>query len=179
MNNTKTIFKKVLVFAVSVYILYILQTALFPYFELGGIVPNLLLILTTFYGFMRDKREGMIAGFVCGIVLDFSTGLLFGVHTLALLLIGFLNGFFRRIFFGDDVKLPILFTGISDLFYGMFMYVFFFIPRGSTHFSYYLKSVMIPEAIYSVMVAFVLYFIYAKIFEVLDQDERKKVEHIF
>jgi rod shape-determining protein MreD len=49
---------------------------------------------------MRDKREGMIAGFVCGIILDLSTGLLFGVHTLALLLIGFLNGFFRRIFAG-------------------------------------------------------------------------------
>ncbi|MCR4781855.1 MAG: rod shape-determining protein MreD [Lachnospiraceae bacterium] len=177
MNNTKAIIKKVLVFGISVYLLYILQTALFPYFELGGIVPNLLLILTTFYGFMRNTREGMIAGFFCGLVLDLSTGLLFGVHILALLLIGFMNGAFRKIFYGDDVKLPILFTGVSDLFYGLFMYLFFFVPRGSTHFSYFLMSVMIPEAVYSVIVAFVLYFIYAKIFEKLDRDERK-VEHI-
>jgi len=178
MINRKSILKKVLIFGISVYVLYILQTALFPYFELGGIVPNLLLVLTVFYGFMRNSREGMIAGFCCGLVLDFTTGLLFGVHILALLLIGFLNGFFRKIFFGDDVKLPILFTGISDLFYGLFMYFFFFVPRGSTHFSYFLMNVMIPEAVYTVMVAFVLYFVFSKIFERMDHDERK-VEHIF
>jgi rod shape-determining protein MreD len=175
--KTKSFLKKALVFLISLIVLYILQTALFPFLELGGIVPNLLLILTVFYGFMRNSREGMIAGFVSGMVLDLLTGLSFGVHTLALLLIGLINGKLRKVFYGDDVKLPLLFTGLSDLFYGFFIYIFFFLPRGRDNIKYYLLNIMIPEAVYTVLVALILYFLYARIFSWLDQEERK-VEHL-
>ena len=175
--EVKSVLKKVLVYIVSLCVLYILQTALFPFLELGGIVPNLLLVLTVFYGFMRNTREGMIAGFFCGIVLDLSTGLLFGVHALALLFIGALNGLLRLIFYSDDVKLPIVFTAISDIIYGLFMFTFFFLQRGSNHFEYYFFHLILPEAVYSMVMAFFLYFIFYKIFDRLNHEERK-VEHI-
>lgn len=173
----KSFFKKVLVFLISLCILYVLQTALFPFLELAGIVPNLLLILTVFYGFMRNTREGMLAGFFCGIILDLSTGLLFSVHALSLLLIGTLNGLLRLIFYSDDVKLPIVFTVLSDIIYGLFMFTFFFLPRGSNNFKYYFFHLMLPEAVYSMLMAFFLYFIFYRIFNWLNHEERK-VEHI-
>lgn len=171
------ILKKAVVLLVSVFLLNIMQTAVFPYFALGGVVPNLLIILTSFYGFMRNRREGMIAGMFCGLIIDFSSGMLFGTHIIILLTIGFLNGFFRKVFFGDDVKLPILFVGISDIAYGLYIYLISFAFRQNDSFYFYLMNIIIPEAVYSVMISFVLYFIYARVFIWLDREERK-VEHI-
>ncbi len=171
------ILKKAVVLLVSVFILNILQTAVFPYLALGGVIPNLLLVLTSFYGFMRNRREGMIAGLLCGLVIDFSSGTLFGTHVIILLTIGYLNGLSRKVFFGDDVKLPILFVGLSDLLYGLFIYLVSFAFRQSGDFNFYLMNIIIPEAVYSVMISFVLYFIYARIFIWMNREERK-VEHI-
>ena len=48
----------------------VLQGTLFKALSIGSIAPNLLLILTVSFGFMRGKKNGIWIGFLCGILKD-------------------------------------------------------------------------------------------------------------
>ena len=53
-------------FVITVVIMlacYLLQCTLFPSLELASVKPNLLLIVTAAYGFMRGPKTGMWIGF--------------------------------------------------------------------------------------------------------------------
>ena len=39
---------------------FLLQTTVFQYFQIASVTPNLLLILTSAFGLMRGKKEGLI-----------------------------------------------------------------------------------------------------------------------
>ena len=92
-----------LVMAVLIIIGYLLQTTLFKAITIAGIVPNILLILTSAFGFMRGKNEGMYIGFASGLLIDIFFGNILGFYALIYMFIGFVNGFFRRIFYPEDI----------------------------------------------------------------------------
>ena len=61
-----------------VFFCFILQCTLFKFISLGGITPNLLIILTSAFGFMKGRTEGMYVGFFSGLMMDvlFGNGIL-------------------------------------------------------------------------------------------------------
>jgi rod shape-determining protein MreD len=146
-----------IVVTVMIIIGYLLQTTLFKSITIAGIVPNILLILTSSFGFMRGKNEGMYIGFVSGLIVDIFFGKLLGFYALLYMFIGFLNGFFRRIFYPEDIKLPMILIGLSDFLYSFLCYIFMFLLRGKLHLSYYFVHIMLPEAVYTILVTLVIY----------------------
>lgn len=50
--------KRFLITAVIIIAAYLLQCTVFSSLELAGIKPNLLIIVTASFGFMRGSREG-------------------------------------------------------------------------------------------------------------------------
>ena len=54
--------------ALLIFGCFILQSSVFSAVSLGGIVPNLLIILTSAFGFMRGEEEGLVVGFCCGLL---------------------------------------------------------------------------------------------------------------
>lgn len=136
---------------------YLLQTTLFKAITLAGIVPNILLIITSAFGFMRGKNEGMFIGFFSGLLIDIFFGKIIGFYALLYLFIGYVNGFFRRIFYPEDIKLPMILIGLSDLLYCFMCYIFLFLLRGKLHLSYYFVHIMLPEVVYTVLVTLIIY----------------------
>ena len=57
-------FKRFITTAVILLAAYLLQSTVFPHLELAGIKPNLLLIVTAAFGFMRGPKEGMWKNFM-------------------------------------------------------------------------------------------------------------------
>ena len=49
---------------------FVLQTTFFQALSFGGIVPNLMIVLTASYGFMRGKKAGLLTGFFSGLLCD-------------------------------------------------------------------------------------------------------------
>ena len=98
---------------------FILQCTLFKRLSFGGISPNLLLITTTSLGFMRGEKQGLLAGFVSGLFVDIFFGDVIGLYAMLYMYIGYLNGKFSRIFYPEDIKLPLALITLSDLSYGM------------------------------------------------------------
>ena len=63
-------FKRVAVTVLIVLAAYLLQCTLFNHLELAGIKPNLILIVTASFGFMRGQKEGMLVGVFAGLITD-------------------------------------------------------------------------------------------------------------
>ena len=114
--------RRKIVLAVLILVTFILQTTIFQTLSIASISPNLLLILTVSFGFMRGKREGLFVGFFCGLLIDIFYGNMVGFYALLYMYIGFLNGFLYKVFYDEDIKVPMLLVGVSDIAYGLVVY---------------------------------------------------------
>lgn len=153
---------------------FLLQTTLFQRLALADEVPNLLLIITVSVAYMRGKTEGMFTGFFCGLLVDMYSDVL-GIQALLFMIIGYVVGWCNMIYYKDDYTLPIMLIGISDLFYNFFFYVFSFLLRGRLHLIYYLRRIMLPELIYTVLISIVLYKVLHTLNELLEKKESTEV----
>lgn len=140
-----------------ILITFILQSTVFQSLSIASIVPNLLLILTVSFGFMRGKKEGIFVGFFCGILIDIFYGNLMGFYALIYMFIGYLNGFLCKVYYDEDVKVPMILTAISDLAYGFAVYGLQFMLRGRLHVMNYVWHIMLPEMIYTVLITVMIY----------------------
>ena len=165
-------------FIVTIFILvcFILQCSVFSAFSLAGIIPNLMIILTSAFGFMRGEKEGLIIGFFCGLLSDVFYGEILGLYALILMYIGFLNGKFSRIFYPQDIKLPLALITVSDLSYGVLCYIILFLLRGRLDFSYYFVKIILPETLYTIIITLFLYPIILKVNEKLEAREKRRAQ---
>lgn len=150
---------------------FLLQCTLFKRLSFGGISPNLLLITTTSIGFMRGEKQGLWAGFVSGLFVDIFFGDVIGLYAMLYMYIGFLNGKFSRIFYPEDLKLPLALITLSDLSYGMICYIVLFLLRGRLNFPYFFFRIILPETVYTIVMSIFLYPILLTLYKRLNVDE--------
>lgn len=165
-----------IVVTLLIFISFLLESAVFNHFALAGIVPKLTIILTSSFGFMRGEKEGMLIGFFCGILCDVFYSDVLGFYALILTYIGYINGKFSRIFYPEDIKLPIALIVVSDLSYGVLCYILLFLLRGRFDFLYYFTRVILPEALYTIVVTVFIYPLILKINEKLEAIEKRSAQ---
>ena len=68
---------------------FVLQSTVFPAISFGGIVPNLMIVLTASFGFMRGEKSGLLFGFFCGLLADIFFGSFIGLYALIYMYIGY------------------------------------------------------------------------------------------
>lgn len=164
--------RKVITFIIIV-VCFLLESTIFTQLSFGAIKPNLLIIVVSAFGFMRGKKEGMFVGFVSGIFADLFWGSSLGFYMLLYTVIGYINGSFRRLFYDDDIKLPIALIGSSELIYGLVTYGCFYMLQGDFHFTKYLGSIILPELVYTILVTLILYQIILHINKKLEAEEQR------
>ncbi len=165
--------RRILVLAAIIVGCLLLQVNLFDALSIGSISPNLLIVVTASFGFMRGPKEGLLVGFFCGLLIDLLFSDMVGFYALVYMFIGFGNGYFKRIFFPDEAILPISLIAASDFFCNLVIYFVLFVFRGRFEFGYYLFHTILPELVYTFVVAIVLYFVLMKINQKLEEIERK------
>lgn len=74
--------------------LLLLQTTFIPFLSIGGFVPDLLFVWVIYTTLRRGQIEGMIAGFLVGLLQDLVATQLFGLAALSNTVAGFLAGYF-------------------------------------------------------------------------------------
>lgn len=174
----RSLIRRIITITLLISICFLLQTSVFSHLELAGVTPNFLLIVTTVFGFMRGRREGTIVGFFCGLLLDLFFSSHLGMYALIYLLIGYLNGFFKKQFFGDDIKLPLVLVGASDVVYNGIIYIVLFLTRGRTSVLFYVLNIILPEAVYTVLISFVVYFVIFKLNQWLEKREKRSERYL-
>lgn len=99
--------KKYRYFVLYFLVLFVLQFSFLPLISIYGIVPDLLVLVTVSYAFLRGSAWGALVGFVLGLVQDLSVGSFFGLHAFTLTLIGLFFGRFSDRVFKEQFFLPI------------------------------------------------------------------------
>lgn len=158
---------------IFIFVCFILQSTVFRTLSFAGIVPNLLVVLTSAYGFMRGENAGMVVGFFCGLMIDIFFGDILGFYSLILMYIGYLNGKFNMIFYPEDLKLPLGLIVISDVSYGMVCYVLLFLLKGKFDFIFYFINIILPELVYTMVITCLLYPILLIVNKRLERRERR------
>lgn len=155
--------KRCITIAIIILICFICQSTIFHFFELSGVVPNLLLIVTMSFGLMRGRREGLLVGFFSGILIDIFFGSILGPYAYIYMTLGYFNGFFHRIYYVEDVLLPMIMITINDFLYNIIIYLIFFLLRNRLQFPIYLKDIILPEMIYTIILTLFFYKILVRI----------------
>ena len=165
--------KRPLITAVIIIVCFLLESTVFQVLDFASISPNLLIVVTSAFGFMRGKREGMMVGLFSGLILDVFFGDLFGFYALIYMLLGYVNGFFNKIFYPEDIKLPLFLIGASDYIYSNIVCIFLFVMRSRFDYFYYLFHIIIPELIYTILVTLLLYQIILHMNQKLEAEEKR------
>lgn len=155
--NLKNTVIRTIISLILIITCFLLQCTLFKYLSFGGIVPNLMIILTSSFGFMRGKKTGLIMGFFSGLLIDIFFGNYIGLYAMIYMYIGYLNGKFNHIFYPEDIKLPVALILFSDLIYGLACYLILFMMRGKFALPYYFTHIILPEIVYTIGITLLLY----------------------
>jgi rod shape-determining protein MreD len=121
---------------------------------------------------MRGKIEGMLVGFFSGLLF----GVFFGnlvFYAIIYMYVGYVNGFFKRIYYPEDLRLPLILIASSDFLLNLVTYILFFLMRGRLNFGYYFFHIMIPALVYTVFITVFLYFVILHINRNLEKAEKR------
>ncbi len=171
MKSTKI--KRVIVTILFVLICYLLQCTVFPKLALASVKPNLMIVVTAAFGFMRGTKEGMLIGFFSGLLMDIQFGNILGFYALIYLLIGYVNGLFEQMYYDEDIKLPLILIAASEAVYGLVIYVLMFLLRSEFDFLHYFSHIIIPELIYTIVVTLGLYPLILFVNHKLEAEEKR------
>ena len=153
---------------------FVLPSTVFKSIAFGGIIPNLMIVLTASFGFMRGEKAGILFGFFCGLLADIFFGGVIGLYAMIYMYIGYANGKFNMIFYPEDIKLPLALIFVSDMAYGLLSYIILFLMRGRFHFTYYLIHIILPEMVYTIVVTLIFYPFLLWINKKLEDREQKE-----
>ena len=140
--------RRIIVNIAFIIFAFALQICIFPFIPFLYASPNLLIILTFTYGFSLGVEEGMLYGVLCGVLMDLY---------FAGIWIGYINGRLSAFFYEEYIVLPVIVCMISEVMYNVFIYVFRFLIRDKFEVLYYLKNIVIPEVIITLIFTLLLY----------------------
>lgn len=171
--------KSKLVLAFTILLSFLLQCTVLHMFSIGSITPNLLLILCVSMGLMRGKKSGLWVGFFSGLLIDLFYGSLFGFYALIYMYVGYFSGYACRIYYDDDVKVPMFLVAGMDFFYNIAVYALQFLLRGRLGFGTYFTRIIIPEIFYTTFLTLIVYRIFYHINYRFMNITRKESESIW
>lgn len=167
--------KRVLLTVLFVLFGFVLQGTLFQRLALGSVKPNLLLVIVASVAFLRGPKEGMLSGFLAGILIDIQFGGLLGFYAFFYMVTGYVNGLLGGTYYKENMRLPVAFIAASEFCYGVLIYLLMFMLRSEFDFPYYFSHIIIPELIYTILVALALYPLVRLINYRLETEEKRSM----
>lgn len=93
----------------------LVQTALLPQIFPSGYVPNMILPLTVIIALYETPRRALLAGLIGGLMQDLWAGRTWGLDALTFALLGYGIGLIQSRVMRDQVFVPGLLAGVSQL----------------------------------------------------------------
>lgn len=159
---------------VLIVFFYALQCTVGKVIAIGGISPNLLIIIPVLFGFLNGKMEGIYTGFVCGLFYDLFTYDILGLSSLAMMYIGYFSGCFNRKYEEREVLIPIALAAAGSFAYGFLSYVGNFLLYNQLDVLYYLRRFIMPEVVYTVIITILIYRMIVFLNRHFEGKERKR-----
>lgn len=136
----------------------ICQVTFLPLINVLGYRIDFALVLVVAWGLLGKVGEAGIWGFIAGIFLDFTSGLPFGAHTIALTGIGLLMEFAQGDAIRDNFILPPAAIIAATFSYHLFLLFILTLLNPSLVLADYLLRVTFPSAILNMLALPLAYF---------------------
>lgn len=118
----------------------ICQSALFPFINVAGYAPDMVLVTLIVVGVFYDKEESWKYGLFIGLLKDVLFGVVFGIYGLVYLTTVLVVSYLGASFFKENVIAPLIMFPIGIIFSnGMLFFIHYFIGV-STAASRYLQT---------------------------------------
>jgi rod shape-determining protein MreD len=140
----------------------LIQATFVPRLAVWGVFPDLPLVLVVSWGLLRGPRQGLLWGFVAGIIVDLFSGAPFGAATVPLMAVGFIAGLGQTIVFRNFLLPPLAMfwaTVVYDLMFLFIVQISGDLPQGTGHiveWSGSLVRVIGASAVLNALLAFVI-----------------------
>ncbi|MCR5278825.1 MAG: rod shape-determining protein MreD [Lachnospiraceae bacterium] len=168
--------RRLIIYILFTTTFFVLQGTLFKAISFGNIAPNLMLILCVSFGLMQGRKTGLLIGFFSGILMDIFVADYIGFYALLLMYLGYMAGCFNKVFYAEDIKLPMGMIIFTDLIYGICCYGFMYLLRGRLNFVFYFLHICIPECVYTILMTIIIYPLILVIDQTLVRAERKQAK---
>jgi len=162
---------RLLVLAALVFVNFVLQSTLFPYIAIFGVIPDTALVLIVSYAILRNEIEGALFGLFTGLVQDLSGGLFIGIFALLGFLVGYICGKPFKDFFKDNYFLPFMVVLMASVAHQFAIYVTTVMFTGQIEFWFYLRTIILPTVIYTMSLSIPLYILVHLINKRLEKHE--------
>ena len=140
--------------ALFVIALYVLQTSLLPMIAYRGICPDLMLLLTVSFAFLRGGRQGGLMGFSVGLLQDLASGTFLGINAFTRMLLGMFFGRFSDRVFKEQFFLPVT-ASITAIIANYFILALLMVLLGYRfNLVSSLQTMLIPMLIYQLAFAY-------------------------
>ena len=146
-----------IIIILAFFLIYFLQSNLFTWFKIAGIMPNLFVILVLFIGLYSNKYMGVTYGIIFGLLLDLFIGKNIGVTAIMLGVVGVIGTAFDKNFSKENritiIIMVMIATFVFELGRSLVLYI---INRTYLEFLPFLEILLI-ECIYNAILTIILY----------------------
>lgn len=148
---------RLIVTLLELIVCFLLQTSLFSFLRISGVVPNCLLILVITIAYTRGQIPAIVTGFFAGILLDLCFSETVGFCAVIYMVVAFLAGYAHKIYYERDYFVPGALILAGELLYSFMYYVLFFLLRGKLELHTYFIYTILPRMLYTILVSLALY----------------------
>lgn len=148
---------RLIVTLLELIVCFLLQTSLFSFLRISGVVPNCLLILVITIAYTRGQIPAIVTGFFAGILLDLCFSETVGFCAVIYMVVAFLAGYAHKIYYERDYFVPGALILAGELLYSFMYYVLFFLLRGKLELHTYFIYTILPRMLYTILASLALY----------------------
>ena len=161
---------RVLITSIIILVVNVLQSTLFDGIRIRGISPNFSVMIIVSFALLRGSKEGSLVGFFTGLFMDIVFSTSRGYLAIVGACIGYFCGKFNKDFYRENLVLPFLLTLISTTIYG-FMVSLPFLMRGKINYIYFIRNIIFPEIIYTIILSIIVYQLVYVVNEKIEKNE--------
>ena len=167
-------FKVILILLLTFFIIYFLQLNFFSWFNIGGIMPNLIIVLTLFIGLFIGNKTGAIFGIIFGIIIDLNLGKTIGITSVLLAIIGLLGEYMDKNFSKDSRVTIIVMSALSTIIYEVFTYAINIFQYGGVPEILTFTLTLLVEILFNTMLIIIFYPLMKKLGYYLEEQYKGK-----
>jgi rod shape-determining protein MreD len=142
-----------------------------PHLAIWGVFADLPLLVVVSWSLLRGAREGVIWGFVAGLVVDLLSGAPFGAATLSLIAVGFLSGLGQATVFRTHVALPLVAVFLATILYDLLFLLIVQISGQAVSWLDSLFRVVLPSAVLNAVLTPIVFGVMRWLYTRLGREE--------
>jgi len=157
--------KRYLIFIIFLlsFFIFFQSTPFYSHLEVGGVSPDLLLIILSIGSFILGPISGEIIGFIAGFIVDILSGGLLGISAFTYTLIGYGVGLVGKKIYGGSILFSVILLFGVTLFKAIILSVLAGIFLKPGYFGYFSQGRVFLEAVINGLIAPVFFIFITRI----------------